>query len=297
MEPKTNDHFPTSVARWGIIFVLMAAALAGCVCHEKSQRDGARVAPPPAVSAPGVEKPTVPPVAAVAALPVVAVPPAVVAVATNSLTITGRVRLRGTPPPEKEIPIDPVCAQVRGGRPLTTRFFVCGTDAGLADVFVHLRGGVAGQKYPPPAKPVEIKTIGCEFQPYVTAAQTGQSVVVRNLDSMFHNIHATPSAPGSREISKAQIPKGPEVKFVFYQPELFLRFKCDVHPWMFAYVNVIEHPFFGMTDTNGVFHMPLPPPGRYEIEAVHRRAGKSVQTIEVEAGKELKLDFTMDVSP
>ena len=297
MEPQPPPSRATSVARWGIICLLIATALGGFVCNEKSQRDAGRVAPPPAVSTTGVEKETAPPVTAVAEAPVVAGQSAVVSVVTNSPMITGRVRLRGTPPLEKEIPIDPVCAQVRGGRPLTTRLYVRGADAELADVFVYLRSGLPERKYPPPAEPVVIKTLGCEFQPYVSAAQTGQGILVRNVDSMLHNIHAMPSAPGSPEIGKAQAPKGPAVKFVFNQPELFLRFKSDVPPWMFAYVNVVEHPFFAVTDTNGVFRIPLPPPGRYEIEAVHRRAGKSVQTIDVEPGKDLAVQFTLDAVP
>lgn len=282
--------------RGGIFCSLIAAVLGGFGCGEASRRDAPATTPPPAGAAASANKVGNPSSSVTVPPPAVVAPPVVVPVATNQLMITGRVRLRGTPPPETELQIDPDCARVRGGRPVTTHSYVVGADSGLAEVFVHLSTGLAARRYPPPVEPVVIKTIGCEFQPCVTAAQTGQRILFPNGDAMLHNIQADPTTPGRPSINKAQIPNGPVSTFVFDYPELFLRFKTDVHYWMKAYVCVVEHPFFAVTDTNGVFHLPLPPPGRYEIEAVHRRAGKSVQTIEVEADKELAVRFTLEVA-
>ena len=30
-----------------------------------------------------------------------------------------------------------------------------------------------------------------------------------------------------------------------------MKFKCDVHPWEFAYLGVIDHPHFAVTDKDG----------------------------------------------
>ena len=48
---------------------------------------------------------------------------------------------------------------------------------------------------------------------------------------------------------------------VFEKPELFIKVKCDVHPWMFAYICVVDHPWFAVTDQKGNFTLPpgLPP--------------------------------------
>ena len=281
--------------RGGSFCILIAAVISGLGCVEAPRRDAPAVTAPPAGAAASANKAVNPPSSVTVPTSAVVAPPVVVPVPTNQLMITGRILLRGTPPPGTELQIDPDCARVRGGRPLTTRSYVVGADAGLAEVFVHLRSGLAARKYPPPSEPVVIKTIGCEFQPCVTAAQTGQRILFPDGDAMLHNIQADPTTPGRPSINKAQIPNGPVLTFVFDYPELFLRFKTDVRYWMKAYVCVVEHPFFAVTDTNGVFRIPLPPPGRYEIEAVHRRAGKSVQTIDVEAGKELRLEFTLEV--
>ena len=49
--------------------------------------------------------------------------------------------------------------------------------------------------------------------------------------------------------------------------------KCNVHAWMNAYVGVLEHPFFAVTDANGRFSIPQLPPGTYTIETWHERLG------------------------
>ena len=199
-------------------------------------------------------------------------------------TITGVVRLRGTPPAEKVLPIDPACAAARDRQVSKTRFYLVGTNGGLADVFVHVFSGLQVTNWALSVPPLFINQQGCEYVPYVGGTQTGQSIWVRNSDPVLHNVHPTPTVAGNREYNRAHLPKSPDLEFSWQKPELFLRFKCDVHPWMFAYVSVVEHPFFAVTDTNGNFRMPAPPPGRYGLAAtsqdrrrsgIHRRrAGK-----------------------
>ena len=50
-------------------------------------------------------------------------------------------------------------------------------------------------------------------------------------------------------------------------------FKCDVHGWMNAYVGVLEHPYFAVTDKDGKFTLKGLPPGTYTIEAWHEKLG------------------------
>ena len=210
-------------------------------------------------------------------------------------TITGVVRLRGTPPTEKPLPFDPLCAAVRDRQIPNTRFYLVGADAGLADVFVYILSGFKFTNWALSVPPLFINQQGCEYQPYVAGTQTGQKIWVRNSDPVLHNVHPTPAVTGNREYNRAHLPNNPDLEFSWSKPELFLRFKCDVHPWMFAYISVVEHPFFGVTEANGLLRMPAPPPGRYEIAAVHRKAGTSVQTIVVEPGKDLAVEFTLEV--
>ncbi len=61
---------------------------------------------------------------------------------------------------------------------------------------------------------------------------------------------------------------------------MFLKYQCDVHPWMFAWVSIFDHPYFSVSDADGKFTIKNVPPGKYTVEAVHRKLG--TQTVEVE---------------
>ena len=63
--------------------------------------------------------------------------------------------------------------------------------------------------------------------------------------------------------------KGSKLTRTFTVPEVMVRFKCDVHPWMAAYVGVVAHPYFAVTDAYGAFDIKGLPPGTYTLEAWH----------------------------
>ncbi|MGH8248433.1 MAG: hypothetical protein ACREUU_18595, partial [Gammaproteobacteria bacterium] len=166
--------------------------------------------------------------------------------------IFGVATLLGMPKPEVLIDLGPNCGRLNRQRP-TTRHYVVNSAGQLANVFVYIRQGLNG-RFAAPANPVLLDQVGCIFEPYVFGLQTGQSLQVRNSDSEFHNVHFTPRL--NPESNIAQPGKGQVNSFVFRKPEIFLRIKCDVHPWMFSYGCVVEHPFFSVTDTNGAFRLP-----------------------------------------
>ena len=73
---------------------------------------------------------------------------------------------------------------------------------------------------------------------------------------------------------------GPDLTYTFDKPEPFLKFQCDVHPWMFAWVSVFDHPYFAVSAADGKFTIKNVPAGKYTLEAVHRKLG--TQTAEIE---------------
>ena len=212
--------------------------------------------------------------------------------------ITGKVTLKGTAPAETPITVtDPNCGKVKP--PVSkTRFYAAGKDGGLADVFVWLKEGVTA-KPAPAASPVVLDQVGCEYTPYVIGAQTGQKINVKNSDQTLHNVHPTPSVAGNKESNRAQMFGGAPLEFAFDNQEVFLRFKCDVHPWMFSYVGVVGHPYFAVTDADGNFTIKGVPPGKYTVEAVHRKShlkgGNGLaKEVTVDAGG-AKADFVVEV--
>jgi plastocyanin len=215
--------------------------------------------------------------------------------AASAADITGTVTLKGTPPAEKtieQIASDPNCGKLHSG-PVKTQFYVTGSKGELKDVVVVLRG-ISGKSAGEAAAPVVLDQKGCEYVPYVTAIQAGQKLLVKNSDPVLHNIHPTPTASGNKEVNKAQSPGGPDLTFTFPTSEDFLRFKCDVHPWMFGYVTVVDHPYFAVTDKDGNYKISNVPPGKYTVEAMHRKAGKASNPVEVK-GDSVKQDFTLEV--
>jgi plastocyanin len=196
--------------------------------------------------------------------------------------IVGVITLKGTPPPEKEItPLmeNPDCGKMHITTP-TTHFYVVGAKGELADVVVSLKG-VTGKSTGASAPPAVLDQKGCLYTPTILAIQTGQKLIVKNSDPCIHNVHATPAVPGNPETNQGQAPGAADLTYTFAQPEMFLRFKCDVHPWMFAWVSVFDSPYFCVSDKDGKFVIKNVPPGKYTVEAAHRKLGTQTQDVEV----------------
>jgi hypothetical protein len=114
--------------------------------------------------------------------------------------------------------------------------------------------------------------------------QINQPIDLRNSDSFMHNAHATGRL--NPEFNLALPSSGWTTTKSFATPELFLRIKCDVHPWMFAYVCVDTHAWFDVTDATGHFQFPYPlSVGTYTISADHLKAGEVTQTLIIKAGE------------
>ena len=211
--------------------------------------------------------------------------------------ITGTVTLKGTPPKEKDItPLkdDPTCGKLHTEMP-TTHFYVVGPKGELADVIISLEG-ISGKSTGASAPPVTLDQKGCEYSPSIFAVQTGQKIIVKNSDPVLHNVHDVPAeGSGNKEFNQAQLPNGPDLNLSFDKPENFLKIKCDVHQWMFAWVSVFDHPYFAVSDKDGTFKIANVPPGKYKIQAAHRKAGTVTQDVEVKEGEPAKVDFTMEV--
>lgn len=209
--------------------------------------------------------------------------------------ITGTVTLKGTPPAEKAItPLkeDPNCGKLVSGTP-TTKFYVTGAKGELADVVISVQG-ISGKSSGASAEPVVLDQKGCQYIPAILAAQTGQKIVVKNSDPVLHNVHAQPTVADNKEQNLAQMPNGPDLTMTFAKPEMFLKFKCDVHPWMFAWISVFDHPYFAVSGKDGAFKIANVPPGKYTLQAAHRKAGTVTKEIEVKEGEPVKVEFVLE---
>jgi hypothetical protein len=210
--------------------------------------------------------------------------------------ITGKITLKGTPPPEKDLPIaaDPYCGKAHPTK--KTRLYIVGPGGELADTFVYIKSGLTGKNFPAPDKPLLIDQVGCEYNPYVTGAMVNQKILVRNSDPVLHNVNVQPAAAGnaSKASNNAQMPKSKDLEYSFPSPEPFIKFMCNVHPWMFSYVTILDHPFFAVSGKEGTFKIANVPPGKYTVEVKHRKAGTQTMEVEVPATGEKEANFTLE---
>ena len=205
-------------------------------------------------------------------------------------TIKGRIRLSGTPPgnPIIRMGVDPMCASVNKGKRPVQDLVVTNADGGLANVFVRLQGTFAPS--PVPAGPVAIDQRGCIYTPRVVGAQVGQTLQVRNSDTLLHNVHTV--STGRNSFNVGQPLPGMVYQFKLQQEEVMLPLKCDVHRWMTAYVGVVNHPYFAVSGSDGAFAIQNAPAGTYSVQTWHERYGVLSQRVTVKPGATTTIDLT-----
>jgi hypothetical protein len=121
----------------------------------------------------------------------------------------------------------------------------------------------------------------------------GQAYRILNSDGILHNIHTLPKINPS--FNRGQPATVKEMSTNFPKPEPMFQIKCDVHPWMSAYIGVFTHPFFSSTGTDGKFSIAGLDAGTYEITAWHERLGTQSASITVGANETKTQDFKFAV--
>ena len=205
-------------------------------------------------------------------------------------SLSGVVKFEGTAPKASHIDMsqDPICVKAHSA-PVTTEDVVVGANSGLANVVIYVSDGLAAQSVEPPTQPAVLEQKGCQYKPHVLALQANQKLSVVNSDETTHNIHPTPA--NNREWNMTQ-PHGMPLEQSFARQEVAVPVKCNVHPWMRAYVAVLKNPYFAVSDKNGSFDIKNLPPGTYTITAWQEKFGTQTQKVTVGAGESKTIDFT-----
>ena len=180
--------------------------------------------------------------------------------ASTAGSVSGKILFKGKVPPVKHVDMDedPACAKLHKSQVIDAPLAV-NKNGTLANVFVYVKKGLEGKHFEPPTTPGTIDQQGCWFEPRVLGLQTGQPFRVTNSDPLTHNIH--PRSKANREWNQSQPPGEPPLMRKFNFPEVMFRVKCNIHPWMRAWIGVVEHPYFAVTGENGSFVLPNLPPG------------------------------------
>lgn len=212
---------------------------------------------------------------------------------TQAGSIIGKVLYEGNVPQPKVLDTggDPSCAAHFGDNPPVNEVLVLGEGNTMANIVVKVTKGLPEKTWDVPAEPVIMTQAGCRYSPHVTVVQLGQTLRVENPDGIIHNVNCQPLANPVENRPMARNLKQVEFKFDVVEETPF-RFRCDVHPWMLAFCAVLPHPFFDVTEKDGLYVIDGLEAGDYEIEAWHERLGVQTAKVTVTADKPGEANFT-----
>lgn len=183
-----------------------------------------------------------------------------------------------TPPQPVQMAADPFCQSAHSEVVMRSPVLV-DADGGLMNVVVYVAAGLEGYTFPVPSDAVVLDQAGCVYEPHVVAARTGQTLTFRNSDDTLHNVNVQPK--NNPAFNEGQPLKGMASDKVFQVQEVGIPARCDVHPWMQAFVSVFDHPYFAVSGNDGSFDLGSLPPGDYVVEAWHETLGTLTQSVTV----------------
>ena len=186
--------------------------------------------------------------------------------------MNGVVAFEGTAPKNEPIKMnaDPVCVKANTTPQDQETYDV--TDGKLANVFVYVKDGLGAYSFDPPTgmrddRPARTAAIIRTCSASASARRSRSSTAIRRSTT------STRCRRTTQEFNNGQPIQGMKMTHTFTAKEVMVPFKCDVHGWMNAYVGVVDHPFFAVTDKDGKFSFKGLPPGTYTIEAWHEKLG------------------------
>ena len=205
--------------------------------------------------------------------------------------VEGKIVFTGKAPARKKVDFseDPNCGKLQKGEFFNDTVAI-NKNGTLANVFVYVKTGLEGKKFRPSTTPMTITQKGCWFEPRMLAIEAGQPFQVVNADPLTHNIH--PSTVNSREWNQSQEAGAEPLIRKFARTEIMVRVKCNIHPWMKAWVGVTEHPYHAISGTAGTFSLKNLPAGEYTIEAWQEEYGAQQQKVTISAKATESLTFT-----
>ncbi len=211
-------------------------------------------------------------------------------------TIAGTISFAGAAPAKKGISMDadPVCAS--SNPDAHAEDLVVNGDK-LANVLVYIKDGKVGDKslsglsFPAGAQPATLDQKGCHYVPHVLGVQVNQPFNVTNSDPTAHNVNV--DARQNEKFNQGQSPGAAPITKQFKRAETVIPVKCNQHPWMKAYVGVLQHPFFAVTDDSGKFEIKGVPAGTYTLVAWHEKYQQGLtQSVTVGSGAAATADFS-----
>ncbi|WDZ94441.1 methylamine utilization protein [Herbaspirillum sp. WKF16] len=145
-----------------------------------------------------------------------------------------------------------------------------------------------------PPRPTEIEQKNKTFFPLVSVVQTGTPILFPNRDTVRHHVYSFSPAKTFELKLYSGTPGSP---VVFDKPGTVV-LGCNIHDQMVAYVQVVNTPYFGVTDRSGTVKLDGLGNGRYTLKAWYFTMAQNQaaveQPLQVQGG-ELKAAIKLNV--
>lgn len=206
----------------------------------------------------------------------------------NGGSVIGAVRFAGDAPEDTTITIsrdERICGNT------LRRVTVQTSGDRVAGALVWLANARTGRPLPL-SKRFEVVQTRCTLGPLAQVAVAGGALNVRSDDAVqtrtvvvdtrtLDTVAVLPfNSPGALVPLDAQLRR-----------PAMLEIRSTTHPWMEAWVAVLDHPYFTTSGSDGSFTIEEIPPGSYRVKAWHPRFGLTAGTAVVEAGGQTTLNL------
>jgi hypothetical protein len=202
-------------------------------------------------------------------------------------TIAGEVKFVDNPP--RLLPIKVTKDQDYCGETLRNETYLIEANGGLKNVVVFIESAPSGG----PADPQKENFLyndGCRYAPRVLAFQKGERLRIKSHDPKLHIPHGY---LGERTVFNLSLPfKNATIDATSKIRQAgIMKIVCDTHAWMLGFVHVFDHPFFAVTNEQGLFAIPDLPPGSYVLKAWHEDGGIQSQEIIIPESGDVRVSF------
>jgi plastocyanin len=194
-------------------------------------------------------------------------------------TIRGRVTLPNVPP---SLGRPTIAEPSAAAHPVNRRRAVVYLEAAPRQAFGELPAGRA-----------RMDQRGEQFSPRVLAITAGTIVDFPNNDRTFHNVF---SLSRVRTFDLGRFAPGRTGSVRFDRPGIVPVF-CDIHSHMSAYILVFSHPFFAVSNDEGLYAIEGVPPGSYSLVAWSELGSSAPRRVVVPETGGVEADFQIGREP
>jgi plastocyanin len=163
--------------------------------------------------------------------------------------------------------------------------------SGLPDppaAVVYLEGALSHIESPGAPLLSKMAQKNINFAPGLLPIQVGTMVEFPNLDDTYHNVF---SYSKTKRFDLGRYRKGEKPGVVLFDKPGVVTLHCEIHGTMRGTILVLDTPYFQKTDEQGRFRLEGLPAGRYLLKAWVSDDDVRVQTVDLQTGATVHLDF------